>query len=152
MRLFYLNFNNINILKYGRDIIKSNGMKSERYFIHHGSISCFEHSLRVAEQSIKLAYFFHINVDKRSLIRGALLHDYFLYDWHISDESHRLHGLIHAESALKNAERDFFLNNIEKDIIKQHMFPLKISVPRYRESWIVCIADKLCAINEIFSL
>ena len=55
----------------------------------------------------------------RSLVRGALLHDYFLYDWHIPDESHKWHGVTHAGDALKNARRDFELNEIEQDMISK---------------------------------
>lgn len=31
------------------------------------------------------------------------------------------------------------------------MFPMNLTVPRYRESVILCIADKLCATRETFS-
>lgn len=79
---------------------------------------------------------------------GALLHDYFLYDWHVPDKSHRWHGFFHAGKALANASRDFTLGKIERDMIASHMFPLNITLPRYRESVILCIADKLCATEE----
>jgi len=29
-----------------------------------------------------------------------------------------------------------------------HMFPLNIRIPRYKESIILCVADKICAIKE----
>ena len=38
---------------------------------------------------------------------------------------------------------------IEKDMTKKHMFPLNRSFPRYRESQIVCVADKICSLAEI---
>ena len=91
---------------------------------------------------------YRLPVDKQSLVRGALLHDYFLYDWHEKDGGHRLHGFFHAERALHNARRDFNLNFIERDIIRKHMFPLNITPPKFRESWIVTWADKLCAAEE----
>ena len=84
----------------------------------------------------------------RALIRGALLHDYFLYDWHEADKSHRFHGFIHAGRALLNAEKDFELSDIERNMIKSHMFPLNPVLPRYRESVILCVADKICAARE----
>ena len=40
---------------------------------------------------------------------------------------------------------------IEKNIIQAHMFPLSIVMPKYKESWIVVMADKICAMNEIAS-
>ena len=82
------------------------------------------------------------------MIRGALLHDYFLYDWHIPDKNHRLHGFIHAKKALLNASRDFKLNDIEKNMIYTHMFPMNLRIPKYKESIILCIADKIVAIKE----
>jgi uncharacterized protein len=81
-------------------------------------------------------------------VRGALLHDYFLYDWHVPAPEHNLHGFSHAGAALKNAKRDFEINRLEQDIIEKHMFPLNIRPPKYRESIIVCLADKLCATKE----
>ena len=32
------------------------------------------------------------------------------------------------------------------------MFPLNLTPPRYRESILVCIADKICAVYETFSI
>lgn len=139
------------ILSYGKEILDSPGMEYEKTQKQHGRISCFEHSTAVAYVSVWLAVSMGINIDNRSLIRGALLHDYFLYDWHDYDKSHRLHGFVHARIALTNASRDFCLNDIEKDIIARHMFPLNITPPKYVESGIVCLADKLCAGLEVVS-
>lgn len=139
------------VLGCGAEILKSDGMQAEKGFLQHGNISCYEHSLSVAVMSVRIAERLKLRVNRKSLIRGALLHDYFLYDWHESDPSHRLHGFSHARTALENAERDFALNNIERDIIRRHMFPLNICPPRFRESHIVCLADKICAMRETAS-
>ena len=74
----------------------------------------------------------HLKVDRDSLVRGALLHDYFLYDWHDRRPERRIHGFTHTGIALHNADRDFELNDIERDIIGKHMFPLTVVPPRYR--------------------
>ena len=121
-------------------------------FTQHGDTSCLLHTIAVAYYSIKIAEFFGIKYKKRDLIRGALLHDYFLYDWHIKDPDRKAHGFSHAAAALQNAERDFALNAVERDIIARHMFPLNLTPPRYRESILVCIADKICAVYETFSI
>lgn len=139
------------LIAHGKDILLSPGMQLEKKFIQHGNITCFEHSIAVAYTSLWLVHRLHIRADIRSLVRGALLHDYFLYDWHHKDASHRWHGLHHAHRAIKNAHRDFRLNAVEADIIRKHMFPLNPSLPRYRESVIVTCADKICAICEVFS-
>ena len=91
---------------------------------------------------------FRLNIDEKSLIRGALLHDYFLYEWHEKDKSHRLHGFYHPSTALRNAKEDFDLNPIEENMIARHMFPLTPIPPRYKEAWILCLADKYCATVE----
>ncbi len=136
-------------LQLGKDILDSDGMKYEKNLKHHGTISCYDHSVNVAEKSLKIVGFFSLKVNERALIRGALLHDYFLYDWRLG--GHRMHGFFHARAALNNADKEFHLSSIEKDIIIRHMFPLNIRPPKYRESWIVCCADKICAVMEFFS-
>lgn len=137
------------IYENGYDIITSSNMKAEQKFLQHGTISCYEHSIFVAYMSTWITLRFNVKVDMRSMIRGALLHDYFLYDWHVTDKSHRMHGFTHAQTALRNAERDFTLNIIEHDIISKHMFPLNHNIPRYKESVIVNFADKICTICEV---
>ena len=135
--------------EYSNDILMSSGMQYEKTLLHHGEISCYEHSVAVACLSIKLAKYFRCDIDMKSMVRGALLHDYFLYDWHIAHESHHLHGFFHAKCALKNAECDFSLSDIERDIIVKHMFPLNPQLPQYMESIIVNVADKACAAREV---
>ena len=91
---------------------------------------------------------FSLNVNRKELIRGALLHDYFLYDWHEKNAGHRFHGFIHAGRALQNAKNDFELTRREENIISRHMFPLNIVPPMCKEAWLVCLADKICASKE----
>lgn len=136
------------LLKYGADILSSQGMALEKGFFQHGSVTVYEHSVAVALLCLQLALLLHIRTDKRSLVRGALLHDYFLYDWHIKQKGRPLHGTHHARWAMENAQRDFGLNHIEKNMILAHMFPLNLTLPKYRESILLCTADKLCAARE----
>lgn len=140
----------IEVIKlYGSDILESENINLLKKCIQHGNVSVFEHSLKVAYLSLKISRMLKLNIDEKSLVRGALLHDYFLYDWHVKDKSHRLHGYTHANTALKNAKRDFKINKIEENMIKCHMFPLNLfSIPKYKEAKILCICDKLCAISE----
>ena len=129
--------------------LEETGQLSElRKFRQHGSVSVYEHSVRVAEMALKLARRFHLKVDEAALVRGALLHDYFLYDWHDPDPDRPLHGFYHPKAALKNAERDYGVSEREADIIAHHMFPLTPLPPRTKEGALVCLADKLCAIHE----
>ena len=125
-----------------------------RGFIQHGDVSVYAHVCSVALASLKAADLlgrFGIPVDRPSLLRGALLHDYFLYDWHDPSNGHRWHGFTHPRTACERAQEDFDLTDRERDIITHHMFPLVPAPPRCREAWIVCLADKACALSETVS-
>lgn len=116
----------------------------------HGPISVYDHSLLVAERAYLYARKKQRDVDYASLIRGALLHDYYLYDWHKKHKGHRLHGFTHPAWALHNAQLRYSLNPIERDIIRSHMFPLTLlHWPHYPESWIVAKMDHKEANIEI---
>ncbi len=124
---------------------------SMKKYIQHGTTDCVLHSIAVTHYSLICASRLHIKVDYKKLVCGALLHDYFLYDWHEKDKSHKWHGFRHPKVALNNALKKWNLTDVEQDIIKCHMFPLTFfSVPKYKESFIVCLVDKICATYEVF--
>lgn len=132
-----------------QDVCRDSRFCESKKYIQHGNISVYMHSIAVAYYSCWLAEHYNIKVKKKELIRGALLHDYFLYDWHKNKEEGRhLHGFTHPATALRNALEDFDLTLIEQDIIKRHMFPLIPVPPKYREGVLVSIADKICSIYE----
>lgn len=131
------------------DVVSNSYFKESMNYIQHGNTSIYRHSIMVARKSCQIASKYNLDVSYNELVRGALLHDYFLYDWHDKEHKHRRpHGFFHPSAALRNAVRDFTLTDIEKDIIKKHMFPLTPVPPVYIESWIVCIADKICSASE----
>ena len=134
------------IKRYGLDILRSDGFKREKEYIQHGKVSVYEHSVAVAAMCVSIADELHLNVDMRALVRGALLHDYFLYDWH--ESGHAWHGFTHASRALLLASLDFRLGDAERDMISHHMFPLNRRAPRTREGVLLCAADKICALAE----
>lgn len=122
-----------------------------RGFYQHGGVSRLDHSMSVAAVSYIWSRRLHLSVDSRSLVRGALLHDFFLYDWREKEKDGRkgMHGFTHPKSALENADRCFELNRKERDIILRHMWPLTVIPPRCKEAAIVCLADKYCATAEL---
>ena len=99
-----------------RYISNSGQFSKTRQFIQHGDTSVYSHCVAVAYVSLWFSYRLHISVSKQSLLMGAFLHDYFLYDWHEKDKSHRLHGFYHPSTALRNAKEDFDLNPIEENM------------------------------------
>lgn len=136
--------------KYAGDILSSRGMAQEKQFYQHGTVTVYDHSVAVALMCLRLAGLFRLRTDTRTLVRGALLHDYFLYDWHVKVKGRPLHGFWHARLAMANAQRDFGLNPVERNMILSHMFPMNRTLPRYRESVLLCTADKVCAARETF--
>ncbi len=142
--------------KYGGDILASENFQKLKTFIQHGNVTVYEHCIHVALCAIKLNEKLGIRAKTRELVRGALLHDYFLYHWHNADapgNTHpKLHGFYHPGIALRNATRDFTLTEREKDIIKKHMWPLTVKLPRCREAWVVCLADKYASTLETLRL
>lgn len=142
------------VAKHGRDVLEHEHMTIERTCYQHGNVTTFAHSIRVACLAVWMADRAHLwhRVDLGSLIRAALLHDYFLYDWHDWDNGeHRLHGFTHGDAALRNALRDFRLNAIERDSIARHMFPMTPIPPRFLEGYLVTLADKWSATLETCS-
>ena len=118
-----------------------------RRYAQHGGITVYDHCVSVARTALRVARRLPGRFDPPSLVRGALLHDYFLYDWHHHDE--KWHGFTHPYEAARNAKRDFDLTDTEEDIIKSHMWPLTpLTVPKTREAMLVCIADKICSLRE----
>ena len=134
--------------QYADDILNSDNFQKIKEHIQHGNMTVNEHCINVAKTSLRIKDKLHIKCNKRDLIRGALLHDYFLYDWHEKNAGHRFHGFIHAGRALQNARKDFKLTIREENIILRHMFPLNVVPPMCKEAWLVCLADKICASKE----
>ena len=132
-----------------RQVCSSSRMNKSRTFYQHGKINIYVHSLRVAYICYYWVKKYHLHVDEKALIRGALLHDYFLYDWHDKEHEHkRPHGFFHPSAALCNAKQDFILTRKEENIIQRHMFPLTLIPPGCKEAWLVCMADKVCSTRE----
>lgn len=114
---------------------------------HHGG-SILEHSLSVAAKAYRVSR--SMSLDYVSCTRGALLHDFFLYDWREYKKvgNGPSHGLQHPKTALENAGKHFEVNEIEKDIILKHMWPKVLGVPQYRETHVVIWIDKIAAVAE----
>lgn len=133
------------------DIIADDTVKQMKNYRQHCDTSCYKHCMQVA-------YFTYItckklNLDYISATRAAMLHDLFLYDWR---KKYRdialpgLHAFVHPKIALENASKIFNLNDIEKDVILKHMWPVTFALPKYRESYIVTIMDKYSACLETY--
>ena len=144
-----LNVDDVDFFAFVRDLIAASRLAEEARFVQHGSTSTLLHSLAVAYKAGEIV----CSRGRSHLLpeawRAALLHDYYLYDWHDSAQAGRLHGFTHPGIALKNAYEDFpDLTWREADAIARHMFPLTPVPPCSAVGWAVVAADKVCACYE----
>ncbi len=134
-----------------RDILDHPEFLRLKEFPHHRSSSIYEHACAVSYLSYAICK--KLGFDYRSAARGGLLHDFFLYDWRNHDvpdlPREKFHGLAHPAIALENARKHFEINDIERDCILRHMWPLTLVPPRTRESFIVSCVDKYVASREL---
>ena len=133
-------------------IKSSENVQKMNNYIQHGSVSTFEHCENVAKLSYLIDKYFLLHSDMKVLLTGAMLHDFYLYDWHEKgDGSHHFHGFTHAKRAFENAKKEFNIDDETGHVIYCHMWPLNLErLPMSKEAWIVCIADKIVSLQESF--
>lgn len=136
-----------------KDIIESDLVQSMDKYIQHGNTTTLRHCITVSYLSYRIAKI--LDLDFVSVARAGLLHDFYLYDWHDLPKEKNLfkkHGFTHPKKAFENANKYFKMNEIEKDIIVKHMWPLTLrSIPKNRESVIVSLVDKYLSTKETVS-
>lgn len=145
-------------MNYDEEIKKySSILENEKYkelenYIAHGSTTTYKHSIDVVKLSLKIADKLKIKVNKDELVKSALFHDLFLYDWHHTPKGMGLHGYTHSKTAAENAKKIFGINDRVYANILSHMWPLNITkIPKTKEGILLCIADKICSIKETFN-
>lgn len=133
---------------YIKDIVDSSELEGLKCITHHICTTRFQHCVNVSYHNYVICKF--LGLDAKSAARAGLLHDLFYYDRkeynkHKKSFSHsRFHSLVALENASKLTE----INDVERDIIENHMFPSTRQLPRYKESYVIVIVDKYCAILE----
>lgn len=147
------------IYKYIFKILENPKWEKMKSFSHHLETRAM-HSIEVCCVSWRKAKKIK-RCDHKSVAIGALLHDFFLYDWQNEKANYEeldviknrvlpnTHGFIHPKIALANAICVFpeLVNEKITDIILKHMWPLTVTSPKYIESWLVCFMDKSCSIK-----
>lgn len=128
-----------------KDIINNEDFNKLNKELHHG-ITRYDHSVRVARWTYHLSKILKMKRMKDTT-RAALLHDFYI------DEDLKGNGVsklgTHPNVALENSLKHYKLDDIQKDIIKSHMFPCNLSIPKYKESWLVSIIDKIVGTYEM---
>lgn len=134
-----------------KEILDNQEFKKRLSFLHHEDSSVYVHCLLVSYKAYKISK--ALKLDYKSAAIAGLLHDFYNEDWHTSTHKEKnffdKHGFRHPKEALKNSRIFFqnFMNPMIEDAIVKHMFPLTISLPRYKESWIITLSDKLVSLS-----
>lgn len=126
-------------------ILSSDEFNKIKKIEHHG-VTRFDHSLKVSYYSYKLAKV--LKLDSEEVARGGLLHDFFMSDEDRTVKDRFVSTFIHPKKAVKNANDVFNISDKEQDIIRTHMFPINLAVPKYVESWLVNFVDKGVGLAE----
>lgn len=134
--------------KTARPLLELPEVASLAQYKHHRGKTRLDHVTEVA--CLSFLWSKRLALDGEAVIRGALLHDLFYYDW--LREGPRLHGFRHHNIALKNARKITRLTEKEEDIIKKHMWPLTIVTPIYMESWVVSLVDTFCSTRDYLGI
>ena len=143
--------------KYNKDqeylFIIDNIMENEEFKkienIKHHNTTRLDHSIKVSYYSYLIAK--SLRLDYKEVARGGLLHDFYIDK--ISECSKikdkiKLFSTKHPKDAVNNATAYFNLSEKEINIIESHMFPVDYRVPKYAESWIVSLVDKVLSFGE----
>jgi uncharacterized protein len=133
---------------YIKDLLYTEPVCRMKSIIQHGDTTTFDHCLSVAYYNYLICKKWGLNA--RAGARAGLLHDLFLYDWHDMRLSN-LHGFRHPKKASANASKFFDISPLERDIIEKHMFPLTLSLPKHRETFVITLTDKYCGTLEVLS-
>ncbi|MBO0448898.1 HD domain-containing protein [Enterococcus sp. MJM12] len=133
-------------MSYVADLLATPEVQKLSQYKQHVNSTRLEHSLSVSYYSYKLAKKWGGNA--KATARAGLLHDLFYYDWRTTKFDEGSHAYMHPRIAVKNAEKITELSPLEKDIILKHMWGATIAPPKYKESYIVTMVDKYCAIKE----
>lgn len=136
------------------ELYGSDEVQSLRQYEQHLEIDRLQHITSVSF----LAYIVckKLGLDYESAAVGAVMHDLFYYDWRDGETGkwHKMHGYKHPKYAALNAKELYpALSEKQSDIIRCHMWPLTLRVPKSPEGLIVSLSDKYCAARElIYSL
>lgn len=155
-----------------KNILNNPEFLKRKLFKHHEKQSVYDHCVLVSAYAFKRAKKKRVN-EKNCAIAG-LLHDFYTAAWQYTkeletlDEKYRsnfikkrnkkkfleMHGFTHGIDAAFNTLEYFgeYSNEIIISAIRTHMFPLtlftKYKFPKYKESWIVTMSDKLVTLKD----
>ena len=138
---------------YGSDILNSDEMRHAFEQKHHTLSTVGEHTLRVAETSLKICYALrrlHIATDIPAVVAGSLCHDLGILGRDEKYDSMKECSMQHPADSVEVAQKLVGeLPEKATDIITRHMWPVgRSKPPNSLEAAIVSAADKIAAVED----
>lgn len=131
------------------DLLRNQKVIDMRVYRQHFNVNCFDHCLYVSYNTYLICK--KLKLDYKSAARAGMLHDLYLYDWRKRENGRKgHHAFTHPKEALKQALSIVDLNEKEIDIIQNHMWPVTIILPKYKETYIITLVDKYFGVAEAF--
>ena len=132
------------------DLLDSEVVMQMKQYMHHGHTTCFQHCLNVSYYNYLICKL--LSLDERAGARAGLLHDLFFYDrkeYNLSKQKWQAsHSKHHSLLAASNASEITSITALEKDMIEKHMWPVTRPMPKYKETYVITVIDKYCAVLE----
>lgn len=138
--------NDITYSKIVNDILTNEDFCKLKYIEHHAT-NKYAHSIRISYHAYKIAKL--LKLDSTKVARAGLLHDFAISKNGRTLKERMVETFIHPKNALEESKKRFILSDMEENIIVSHMFPLYTALPKYAESWLVDIVDKVIGAYEL---
>lgn len=139
------------IAKYGKRIISSEEFMHTFEQTHHLNTTVGDHTLSVAAEAVKLCLMRGYSDEEtiRNVVTAALCHDLGIMG---RKEKYSNNAVCYMKHPLDSVDAytDVTGEREERvmDSIRNHMFPVKPGIPRYKEGWILTLADKISSVKE----
>ena len=126
------------------DLLSDELVKSMADYHHHKEVTTHFHSVFVSYSVLKVCEALkHKRTEE--IVRAALLHDFYLYEWY-TEKHEEYHIWYHPKESVKNIKKHFgSLSKMQENMILSHMFPTCVELPKSSGAWILTLCDKRCA-------
>jgi uncharacterized protein len=144
------------ISKHGSDILSSKEFKEAENQIHHYMTTVASHSLKTAMAGVEICFLLKkagIRADLRKVVRTALLHDLGMVGRRQLYRNNYECCLRHPGNSAA-ISRQIWKDIDEKSLaaIESHMWPLSVHIPRTREAFVLCLADKIASVRDLITI
>jgi len=139
------------IVKYGRRIILTEEFMHTFEQTHHLNTTVGDHTLSVAAEAVKLCLMRGYSDEEtiRNVVTAALCHDLGIMG---RKEKYSNTAQCYLKHPLDSVDVYMGVTGEQEervmDSIRNHMFPVKPGMPRYKEGWILTLADKISSFRK----